>query len=420
MSKSIVCGLLAFAVSSSLAVAQGDKPAVPRTSTEGWTARPGQGLAFDGGDLFGLRWVNRLQVHWTFENNEDAPDINTFDVRRARTSIAGHVFKREITYLLTLELTDDGDGDDGPLQYGWVNWNFSHDEDGAIGVRAGQSKTLFGYEATGTSAGLWFVERSIASRNFADSVSQGAWLNGVVMQREMPVRFAFGAMNTDVAAGGLGGQYIDQGEETANSDNELSYVLAANIDPLGDFHDGKQTVESRRQGDWRTDNMELKGTVGAALALGNGKDAGSGQDIESFSINLNTAWNVNRVSIMGEYFMRTDDLQGPASDEEEPSGFAVSVGYLLDKSGDTDLQWGLGLRYSMAENDAGDNGTVNYLTGGFGPVEGEISEISVVANAFYHGHSCKTQLEWTLQDLDPTVGSSLTNHIFRVAFQLEF
>jgi hypothetical protein len=415
MSKSIVCGLLAFAVSSSLAVAQGDKPPVPNTTAGGWTARPGQGLSYDGGDQFSLRWTNRLQVHWTFENNEDAPDVNTFDVRRARITFSGHVFKREITYYLQLEATDT----DGALKQGWVNWNFSHDEDSAVGLRAGQAKTLFGYEATGTSAGLWFVERSFASRTFADSYSQGAWLNGVVMQKEMPVRFAFGAMNTDVA-GGLGGQYIDQGESTANSDNELSYVLSANIDPLGDFHDGKQTVEGRRQGDWRTDNLELKGTIGAGIALGNGKDAGSGQDIESFSINLNTAWNVNHISLMGEYFMRTDDLQGPVTDEEEPSGFAVSAGYLLDKSGDSDLQWGLGLRYSMAESDFGDNGAVNYI-GGPTAVEFDVSEISAVVNAFYHGHSCKTQLEWTLQDVDPSSGaSSLTNHIFRVAFQLEF
>jgi hypothetical protein len=167
--------------------------------------------------------------------------------------------------------------------------------------------------------------------------------------------------------------------------------------------------------------MELKGTVGAGLALGNGKDAATGGDIESFSVNLNTAWNVNRLSLMGEYFMRTDDLQGGPTDEEEPSGFAVSAGYLLEKNGDSPIQWGFGIRYSVAENDAGDNGAVNYITGGFGGAEGELSEISAVVNAFYHGHSCKTQFEWTLQDVDPSgPASSLTNHIFRVAFQLEW
>ena len=416
MTKSIATGLLAFAASSSLLFAQ-DKPA----TAGGWTAKPGAGVTYDGGDAFSLRWASRLQIHWTFENNEDAEDVNTFDIRRARTGISGHAFKREITYLFQLDATDDGTGNNGALKHGWVNWNFSEDEESAIGLRAGQGKTFYGYESNGTSAGLWFVERSLASRNFADGFSQGAWLNGVLMSKEMPVRFAVGAMNTDVAPGGLGAQYIDQGDEAANSDNELSYVLAANIDPLGDFHDGKQTTQSRRQGDWRTDNMELVGTIGAAIALGNGKDAGTGGDIESTSINLNTAWAVNRAYFMGEYFMRTDDLQGGPSDEEEPSGFAVSAAYLFDRSGDSPIQWGVGLRYSMAENDAGDNGTVNYLTGGFGGAEGEVSELSAVVNAFYHGHSCKTQLEWTLQDVDPDGGglSGQTNHIFRIAFQIE-
>jgi hypothetical protein len=418
MSKSIPY-LLAFAASSSLLVAQ-DRP-MPATGTMagGWTAKPGAGLTYDGGDAFGLKWASRLQIHWIFANNEDAPDANTFTVRRARTGISGHVFKREITYVFQIDATDDGFFSDGALKHGWVNWNFSKNEDSAVGLRAGQGKTFYGYEASGTSAGLWFVERSLASRTFADAFSQGAWLNGVLMQREMPIRFGFGAMNTDVASG-LSLQYIDQGDEAPNSDNELSYVLAANIDPLGDFHDGEQTVQKRRQGDWRTDNMDLKGTIGAGIALGNGKDAVTGGDVESMSLNLNTAWNVNRVNLMGEYFMRTDDLQGGPADEEEPSGFAVSAGYLLERSGDSAIQWGLGLRYSMAENDAGDNGAVNYITGAFAAVPGDVSEITAVVNAFYHGHACKTQFEWTLQDLDPDAGSSLTNHIFRIAFQLEF
>ena len=83
MSKSIPYGLLAVAVSSSLLVAQGDKAA-----TGGWSAKPGSGLSYDGGDAFGLKWANRLQIHWTFANNEDAPDSNNFTVRRARTSVA--------------------------------------------------------------------------------------------------------------------------------------------------------------------------------------------------------------------------------------------------------------------------------------------------------------------------------------------
>lgn len=410
MSKSIPYGLLAVAVSSSLLVAQGDKPA-----TGGWSAKPGSGLSYDGGDAFGLKLSNRIQIHWTFENNENAPDLNNFDVRRARTSLSGHVFNRNILYMLQMDWTDSGSSGDGAVKQAWGQWNFSKSEDSAIGVRAGQAKTMYGLEATGTSAGLWFVERSIASRAFADAYSRGAWINGM-MGKDKPIRFALGAMNTDVSRAVDGIEEV--GEETDNADNELGYVLAANFDPLGDFHDGKQTVEGRRQGDWRTDNNDLRGTIGVGLALGNGVDTATGGDVESTSINVNTAWNVSKLEVLGEYFMRTDELQD-SNDDEDPSGFNLSLGYLLDKSGDSSMQWGFGLRYSMVSSDEGATGSgVSYL--GSGPTDGDLTELSFVINAFYHGHNCKTQVEYTLQDEEPTGGTSETNHIIRVGFQIEF
>ena len=426
MSKSIPLGLLAFAVSSSLALAQ-DAAAKPAAAPGGWSAKPGSGLKYDGGDAFGMEIKNRLQVHWTYGNNEGAQDSNTFNIRRLRTTFQGHVFNKDILYKLMFDAVDSGSSGDGNIKEGYVQWNFSSSDSGTVGFRAGQAKTMFGLEATGTSGGLWFVERSSASRAFADSFSRGAWLNGVMADKKF--RWAAGAMNTDVAAG-LGTGYTDRGEETANSDNELSYVVSANFDPLGDFFGGKQTAESWKQGDFRTDDDGLKGTIGVGLALGNGKDTASisptstGFDVESTSININTAWTVSKFNVLAEYFMRTDDLQGPTPDEEEPSGWAVSGGYLLPKSGDSAMQWGFGVRVCMLENDEGTAGSgVDFLTGmqGIGSTPGEVMEISAVLNAFYHNHSCKTQIEYTFQDVDPdgAATSSSTNHILRIGFQLE-
>ena len=398
MTNSIPC-LLAVAVTSSLVLAQAP-------ATGGWSMKPGSGLQYDGGDAFGLKWTNRLQVHWTYANNEDAADSNSFNIRRLRSKLAGHIFHKNLLYTIELDGTDSGASGDGAIKEGWAQWNFCNCDDGAIGLRVGQAKTMYGLEATGSSGGLWFVERSSASRAFSDGYSRGAWLNGVLVDHKL--RWVAGAMNTDTASG-LGAGYTDRGEETANSDNELSYVFTLNFDPLGDFFGGKQTMEGFRQGDWRTDDTSLKGTVGVGLGIGNGRTgpAATDSDIDTTAINLNSAWTVNRINILGEWFMRTDDPDGGA-DKEEPTGWGVSLGYLLPKNGDSAIQWGFGVRVNEVDTDNGGNGTVNFLTGaqgGLGAAEGKVREISLVANAFYHGHNCKTQIEYTLQDVEPDAGA---------------
>lgn len=414
MTKSICSGLLAFAVLSSVAFAQeGAKPAAG-----GWSVKPGSGIKYDGGDAFSFSMANQLQVHWTFSALDAGTDTANFTIRRARTTFSGHVFDKGLLYKLQLDAADAGSSGDGAIKEGHVTWQFQQNEDCGIGLRFGQGKVLFGLEGTGASSGLFFVERSSASRGFADGYSRGAWLVGSAMKNQL--RWSVGAMNTDVA-GGLGTGYIDRGEEASNSDNEMSYTAMANFDPLGDFNGGKGT-EAFKQGDFRSDDKALKGTIGVGVALGNGKDSGTGQDIESTSININTAWSVEGFQVMGEYYMRSDDLQGTTSDTEDSDGWAISGTYLLPKSGDSSTQWGVGLRFGQVSSDNGDNGTVNYATGlqGLGAAEGDSTEITVVVDAFYHGHAAKSQIEYTFQDVDFTTGNDPTNHILRIGFQLLF
>ena len=427
MRKSIPCGLLAFAVSASLLVAQ-----EPAKTPGGWSAKAGSGLTYDGGDAFGINWLSFVQASWSYANNEDADDTNSFDVGVARTQLRGHVYNRNITYRLQLDLAENGDQNGSILKDAYAQYNFSSSDEGRVGLRFGQGKTLFGLEGTGWVHGLWFVDRSNASEAFAGARSRGAWLVGSLMEKDRPVRFALGAMNGDVSGALAAGDpnttpvtsgFVGVGEENSNGSNELSYVASANWDLLGDFFGGEQTAEYWRQGDMRTDGP-CRGTIGAGIALGNGVDADTSRDIESTSINLNTAWNCKAWSFLGEWFTRRDDIQSGVSDEEDVSGWAASLGYLLPKSGESSMQWGLGLRVGMVETDAGEAGGVDFVTGmrGIGAVEGEATEVSAVVNAFYNGdHSCKTQLQYTWQDVDPTgAGSGQTNHILSVLFQFTF
>jgi hypothetical protein len=406
MTKSIVTGLLAFAVSTSLVLAQEQAAA-----GAGWSAKPGEGLKYDGGDAFSFKLSNQLHTQWSFSAMDNAPDVSTFAFNRARTTMAGHIFNKNIKYLFRVDAVDTG----ANIKDAHVTWDFVSGEN-TIGLRMGQGKVLYGLEGTGSSSGLFFVNRSAAARGFSNSRTRGAWVVG--SSRENSLRWSVGAMNTDVAGAMTG--IFEVGEETPNPDNELSYTAMVNFDPMGDITEGKGG-EGWRQGDFRTDDKSLKGTVGLGVATGNGVNGG-GTDTDSTSFNLNTVWSVEGFQVMGELFLRTDDPQG-AADKEEPLGFAVSGSYVMPKSGDSVIQWGFGARLNYMETDEGATGSgVANITGlsGIGGADGKVTEVTLVADAFYHAHAAKTQIEYTFQDVDMGAAGDATNHILTIAFQLLF
>lgn len=414
MTKSFAHGLLALAVSTSIALAsgggEGDKKNENAYQGDGLTWKPGSGISIANSDEFSLRWSNQLQVQYQLFAFENAPDTSNFTVRRARTTFKGNVFNRNIRYMLQVDGVDAG----ASLKEGWVSYDFIHEDDSVVGVRAGQSKTGFGLESAGGSSALWFVERSVASNVFADAYTRGAWLYGSYMQNKL--RWFAGAQNGDVSKGIA---VIDAGEEGANaSDNELSYNFNVSFDPLGSFVGDKPTDMNfdLKQGDLDEGTPELRGTIGAGIFFGNSQplvSTGLGAvDVESTCINLNTAWRVKNFYAMGEVFIRSDDPDVGTS--EDSLGWYAQAGYALPKADANAMQWGLGLRVSMIDTD-----DTAALLGG---TAGKQTDVSVVADAFYHGHACKTQFEYTLQDVDIDGGGAAdsTNHLFRIQFQLLF
>jgi len=289
---------------------------------------------------------------------------------------------------------DDGENAGGVLKDAWGQWNFVNADGSTVGIRTGQGKTYHGLESTGTSAGLFFVERSIASKFFADSRSRGAWLHGNHMESKL--RWTAGAQNAGVSAG------VDGDEEGSNEDNELVYVASANLDPMGDFVGNGKSYESYMQGDLEG-SKELKGTVGVGIAIDN-RGAGRTSNLldadESTQTNLNTAWKVSNFWAGFDYFNRTDSFEGADADHD---GWNLAVGYTLPKSGESNMQWGFGFRVGEVNLEDGADVLDQYgarikvadLTA-TPPVVGsdEAKQWGIVLNAFYHGHKCKTQVEF--------------------------
>jgi hypothetical protein len=426
MSKSIG-SLLAVAVTTSIALANGGegekkrgedpKNGNPYQSGQA-TWKPGAGITLADTDEFKLTLKGQLQVQWAFQALDSSPDEQSFDIRRARIDLSGHVWSKDLTYKMKLELTDDFDVDlgvpraeqNGTVKDAWAHWRFMKSDDGGIALRAGQSKTYHGLEATGSSTGLYFVERSSASDTFAVTRSRGAWLHGAYMENRL--RWNAGAQNGDVASDAV---VAEHGEETSNPDNELTYVANVSWDPIADITGGKSN-ESWMQGDLG-DYKETIGTIGAGVMLGNNRDQTNTFDVESTQFNVNTAWGFGSgITAQGEIFVRSDDPDVGA--DEDSSGWYVQACYTLPMTGDSKIQWGFGLRFNMIETDD----TLTFLDpSGLGGNPGDVSELSAVVDAFYHGHACKTQFEYTLQDVNPDGAiASDTNHILRIQFQLLF
>lgn len=373
MTNTFTIGLLATAVSASLAMANGGEEEKNKFQDKSPVSfKAGSGVTFDGGDDFSLTLKNRLQVQYVETFGDDVEDTQNFDIRRARTSLSGHVYNKNIHYNLMMDWTDN----DSAIRDAWTQWNFAHGDGSTVGLRAGQGKPGHGLEFTGTSAGLYFVERSIATEFFANSRARGAWLQG--NHAESKFRWMAGVQNNGVS------DAVDGSDDGDNDDNELVYVASANFDPMGDYVGGGKTYESWMQGDLEG-AKELKGTIGAGVAIDNrGSDNNAfGLENESTQFNLNTAWSVSNFWVMVDYYNRTDDIVG--GDSLDHDGFSGTVGYTLPKNGDSAMQWGLGVRYSEFTLDE----TI---------LDDSVTQFGLVLNAFYHGHKCKTQVEFNNLD----------------------
>jgi hypothetical protein len=118
-------------------------------------------------------------------------------------------------------------------------------------------------------------------------------------------------------------------------------------------------------------------------------------------MNLNTSWKLKSFWTQAEWFQRHDDIE---TGDRDGTGFYLGFGYVLPKSGDTPLQWGIGGRIADVNQD--DNTDTRDWT--------------MVLSSFYRGHALKTQLEYTWRDREPAGGGSQDGSILRLQFQVMF
>lgn len=429
--KSPLVGLAVFAATASMAWAGGDEEkkakAAPANSAKleklslsetpapqdkdlKVTGAPGKGITFSAGEDFELNLLSFVQARYRFESlDSDNPasnggnaDRSTFDIRRARTILSGWLYNKDITYKLQNEWTETTS-----IKDAWIQWMFWHRENNSIGMRMGQTKTYYGREATATGRKLDFVDRSVATRFMANSRSRGLQGHGDHMDGKF--RWTAGLFNSDTAAGSS-----NAGEEASNPDNELNSVFSVRFDPNGSMGD-----ESYSMGD--LDYTEtLMWSIGGGLQIGNHRAVigGATRDVDGTDININAAMKYRGWHALADIYIRSDDPDVAGGTSTDSTGWSAGATYTMQARDGKPNQWGFGGRFSMLNLDDA-NQAVLTLTP-LGASEGEITELTVVVSNYYRKHNLKTQLSWTLQNVDPQGANSATNHILEMQVTFAF
>ena len=377
-----------------------------------WSGGPGQGITYADGDNFSVTLRNFLQFNYTYRNNEGVAgvgaadkDVNTFNVRRARTSLSGHLYRKELTYKFQTDWANDTDptGASNVIKDAWFNCQLMSGEYN-LGVRAGQQKTGFGREHSASADSLDFVDRSIVTQVLSNARSRGVQLHGEAMEDRLS--WSVGIFNADVA-----GASTAAGEDSANDDDEPNYHLGIGWSS----HPGK-VGGSAPLGDLNR-SEEFMWAAGAAIAVGNQQSLLPVGDVEAISINVHGEAKINGIAVLGEWFTRSDDPD--VGGEVDSNGFQIGATYAMPAADDSNDQWMFGVRFSWFEIDDPTILLVPLIA--VSPTgEGEATDIELVVGFHDEGHNLKHQLGLIFRNTDPQGGSETDDFILTIQSTLVF
>jgi hypothetical protein len=263
-------------------------------------------------------------------------------------------------------------------------------------------KPRHGRQFETSSEKLEHTERSVAADTFTGRRVVQARVHGRHLEGSK-LSWAAGIGNSDPASKSAA---LESGNGAANADNEVNYMFDVSFDPMGELVMSEGDLEQ---------HAELKGSIGAGLVVGNHRTAAAAPDVETTSININTAWKVQGFFLFAEVFLRTDDVDGGA--EADSTGWTAQASYTLPPPDDKGLQWGFAVRYSMVDLD---DAPVLLTATSLGTSAGDISEIGGAISAYYHEHKLKTQLGYRHQTTEPTGASDFDQDFIDLLFQVVF
>lgn len=346
--------------------------------------KPGRGITVQTRDRNYLAHVGgRLQARYSFEDLDQDKDVSSFEIRRMKVWLRGHIVTPNLTYKYQ---QNKNETEDAYAAYKFMD---------AFALQVGQAKAPQGAQELTSSGSQLFVDRSLANERYNLGRDIGVTAEGAFA--DSMVEYMLGIYNGN----GPG--------ENANN----QHMLAGRIDinPLGKY--------KKDEAGWPTDKPLLN--LGASYAMETMKQ---GEDIDTdnailddflgelgFAFGDEVDWDVWTLNLLAKWMGATFGAEYYNASAEPDSGsdfdgdgFYVQAGYqVIPKT----LE--LAVRYSEATSDD------DYAKDQ--DIAFDESAFQVGINYYLSKHNAKLQADYTAASDD--IGD-VDDNIFRVQAQVIF
>ncbi len=265
---------------------------------------------------------NRLQFRFIDEmppdnvrlpgTTEDGQAKPSFRIRRAKTSLEGWFWKKEITFEIQLSWAgpEAGTSTLTPLEDALLTWDASKKD--AFKITIGQFKVPFGRQEMTSSGRLQFADRSILNSEFTRGRDVGIQFSGRLAKDK--VEYFAGVFNGNAAS------------RTGNDNTKLQYNARVSFDPFGKVAYSETAFEG-----WDKPVLAIAGQ----FENNNMEGATNLTDLNTSILGADLVFKRKGLSLFAEYFNRKrtpEATPGSASAGSfHSNGFNLEAGYFLKR-----------------------------------------------------------------------------------------
>lgn len=242
---------------------------------------------------------NRVQVRFTQVDPEQGDGRGDFRIRRAKTKFEGWVYTKDLTYELQMNWADTANA----LEDANVNYDFTGGRKTFM-LKAGQYKVPFGRQELTSSGSQQFVDRSIASNEFARGRDIGVQAWGTPMAGKLDWRF---------------GIFNGGGRNRSTNDNDkYQYDARVTFQPWGDV--------KYSEGDFESTDRPLLAVAGQ-YESNDAQGTTTGNDRDREIVGGDVVFKYKGLFAYGEIYQASNDPE--TGIDFDSSGYTAQVGYFI-------------------------------------------------------------------------------------------